>query len=132
MNVALALLLLSSTALADPCPRPKELPAVMPLLACPVRAEFAVCTARCGEHSEHANLYYREDVATVANRWQAALRAEGWKVKAEAITLDPDRPGEPRRRATSITAKKPHHEARCVVMPNGKGETLLGITHDPS
>ena len=130
MKLALLGLLAASTAAAAPCDRPALLPAAVPLLPCPARAAPAACTAHCPEHGEYLSLYYAEPPKQLATAWGGTLRAAGWAVRASDITLDPDRPGEPRRRAHRVIAVKHGARIDSVAMILGK-ETQLSITYAP-
>jgi hypothetical protein len=135
MKLAFAVVMMSSTVLAAPCMRPKLLPAALPLLECPVRTVAGRCTAGCPEHGQYVDLYYRGDPASIASGWRKTLHADGWDTSARESSLDPDRHGEPRRRAFIVDATKGHARVSSVVMtaraPAPTGETLLTLTFTP-
>lgn len=118
-----------------PCTRPQLLPVALPLMPCPLRSEPARCTARCGEHDQYLNLYYRGVPPTLSDAWRKTLEADGWATSVRESSLDPDRPGEARRRLLIVEATKGRARLTTAVMtapaPAAKGETRLGLTFTP-
>ena len=131
MKLALAAVVMSSTVLAAPCKRPQLLPAAVPLMDCPARAVGGECSTHCPENGQYVDLYYRGDAKTLAGRWRKTLESEGWDTRASDLSLDPDRPGEPRRRAFGVVATKGHERVSSVVIAAPKGETLVSLTYTP-
>lgn len=129
MQLALAALLMSST----PCMRPELMPAELPLMGCPVRATAARCTAGCPRNGQYVDLYYdRGDPRMLAVAWRKLLDADGWRTRTTKISLDPDRPGEPRRPAIGVFATKGSARVSTVVMAAPSDEAVLRLTFTPA
>jgi hypothetical protein len=135
MKLALAVVMMSSTVLAAPCMLPTLLPTALPLMKCPVRAVEGRCTADCPKHGQSVDRYERGDPAALAAAWRKTLDADGWDASARDSSLEPDRHGEPRRRAFIVDATKGHARVSTAVMtaraPAPSDETLLTLTFRP-
>lgn len=131
MKLALAAVLLSSTASPAPCMRPELLPAEVPLMACPVRTTAARCTARCPSNGRYLDLHYRGAPRALAVAWRNTLNTAGWRTRTTELSLDPDRPGAARRPAIGIHASRGPARLSTVVMAAANEETLLSLTFTP-
>lgn len=129
MQLALAAALMSST----PCIRHDLMPAELPLMGCPVRAIAARCTARCPRSGQYVDIYYdRGDPRTLAVAWRERLDADGWRTRTTEISLDANRPGEPKRPAIGVHATKGSARVSTVVMAAPSDEVVLRLTFTPA
>lgn len=131
MWLALAMALFSS-APATACARPALLPAGLPLVRCPLRAAPARCTARCPPNGQYLDLHYRGAPRPLAAAWHSTLTAAGWRTRTTTSSLDPDRPGEPRRPAILVRARKAGARLDTVVLAAGSDESRVTLTFTPA